>query len=200
MNATATGSLSDKDWVKKIMDGDRDAASLLIRHTDKLVAQIVYKMVGNHPERKDLIQDVYLKTFKNLPRFRFQCKLSTWVAQISYNTCLDHLQKSRPQPARLPLDQDEQESNQAAVETSQDSLDASQLLSHKQRVEILEATSASLPPIYHTLITLFHKQELSIEEISEITELPAGTIKNYLFRARKVLKERLLNQYKKEDL
>ena len=57
-----------------------------------------------------------------------------------------------------------------------------------------------LSPIYKTLIMLYHNEELSYEEISQITELPEGTVKNYLFRARKALKERLLVKYKKEEL
>jgi len=192
--------LSDRDVVKKIMDGDRHAATLLVRRTEKLVAQIVFKMLGNHPDRKDLTQDIYLKTFRYLPRFRFQCKLSTWVAQISYTTCLDHLQKYRPELITISAGEELLLSNTCAQEIAGDIPDASQLLSIKERSEILEELSTRLPPVYRTLITLFHKEELSVEEIRDITGLPVGTVKNYLFRARKVLKESLLNHYSKEDL
>lgn len=182
------------------MDGDRHAATLLIRHTEKLVAQIVFKMTGNHPDRKDLIQDIYLKTFRYLPRFRFQCKLSTWVAQISYTTCLDHLKKYRPELIAIPADDESLPGNISTAKISREALDAGELLSVKERSEILERLNAALPPVYRTLITLFHKEELSIEEITDITGLPTGTVKSYLFRARKVLKERLLYQYSKEDI
>jgi RNA polymerase sigma factor (sigma-70 family) len=188
--------LTDEDMIKKIMDGDRHAATLLIRHTEKLVTHIVYKMISDPAVRKDLVQDVYLKTFRYLPRFRFQCKLSTWVAEIGYTTCYDYLKKYRPALTEIPGDDDalpEQQVNRAA-------LDSSQQLSAKERSEILERLSSTLPPVYRTLITLFHKDELSIEEIMKITGLPAGTVKNYLFRARKLLKERLLDHYSKEDL
>lgn len=180
--------------VKKIMEGDRHAAAALIRSTEKLVAQIVFKMVGNHPDRRDLAQDIYLKTFRYLSRFRFQCKLSTWVAQISYTTCLDHLEKYRPELTAIPTDAE------LLSEFSRETPDASHAISVRERSEILERLSAALPPVYRTLITLFHKEELSIEEITAITGLPAGTVKNYLFRARKMLKELLLNQYSREDL
>lgn len=189
--------LSDRDLVKRIMEGDRHAAALLIHRTEKLVAQIVFKMLGNHPDRKDLTQDIYLKTFRYLPRFRFQSKLSTWVAQISYTTCLDHLKKYSPEQVVLPADE---ELLADPIATREVSKDASQLLAIKERAEILERLTADLPPVYQTLVTLFHKEELSIEEIMDITGLPSGTVKNSLFRARKVLKERLLNQYSKEDL
>lgn len=182
------------------MEGDRHAATLLIRGTEKLVANIVFKMINNYADRKDLMQDIYLKIFRYLPKFRFQSKLSTWVAHISYTTCLDHLQKYRPELISIP-DDDKLLSHEVGwQEISKDVLDASQLLSVKERSEILEKLSATLPPVYRTLITLFHKEELSIDEIMNITELPAGTVKNYLFRARKVLKERLLDYYSKEHL
>lgn len=187
--------LSDEDMIKSIMEGDRHAASLLIRDTEKLVTHIVCKMITSPSDRKDLMQDIYLKTFRYLPGFRFQCKLSTWVAQISYTTCFDHLKKKR-ELIDLP-GEDEDDPHQQIRE---DTLDASQQLSIKEKSEILESLSVTLPPIYRTLITLFHKDELSIDEITSITGLPVGTIKSYLFRARKMLKERLLDYYSKEDL
>lgn len=176
------------------MEGDRHAATLLIRGTEKLVAGIVFKMISNPSDRKDLIQDIYLKIFRYLPKFRFESKLSTWVAHISYTTCVDHLEKYKPEPIDLPDDDFREVTWQEGIR------DASQLLSIKERSEILEKFSAALPPVYRTLISLFHKEELSIEEIMAITGLPAGTVKNYLFRARKILKEKLLDHYSKEHL
>ncbi|MFX1702333.1 RNA polymerase sigma factor [Chitinophaga sp. CC14] len=186
--------------IKKIMEGDRHAATLLIRSTEKLVANIVFKMINNYADRKDLMQDIYLKIFRYLPKFRFQSKLSTWVAHISYTTCLDHLQKYRPELIDIPDDDEWLLREIAWQKINRETLDASQLLSVKERSEILEKLSATLPPLYRTLITLFHKEELSIDEIMNITGLPAGTVKNYLFRARKILKERLLDYYSKEHL
>lgn len=176
--------LSDEEMIQKIMEGDRHAATLLIRVTEKLVAHIVFKMINDPSDRQDLMQDIYLKTFRYLPKFRFQSKLSTWVAQISYTTCFDYLKK-RQQELDLP------------DETAQEP--EFKLVTKEQSV-ILDKLSNELPPVYRTLITLFHKYELSIEEIMQITGLPAGTVKSYLFRARKQLKEKLLNNYSKDDL
>jgi RNA polymerase sigma-70 factor (ECF subfamily) len=173
---------SDEEIIKKIMEGDRHAATRLIRDTEKLVAHIVFKMINDPSDRNDLVQDIYLKTFRYLPKFRFQSKLSTWVAKISYTTCFDHLRK-RQLVIDLPEIQEEQDT-----------------VIIKEKAAILERVSHALPPVYRTLITLFHKEELSIDEIMQITGLPAGTVKNYLFRARKMMKEKLLNHYSKDDL
>jgi RNA polymerase sigma factor (sigma-70 family) len=191
--------LSDIDLVRKIIGGDRYASALLIRNTEKLVAQIVFNMARNPADRKDLMQDIYLKAFKNLPNFRFRCKLSTWIAQIGYNTCIDYLEKQKAVLLDFSSGEDSN-MNQTWEKLSADGIGAEQLLVNKEKAEILNKIVSELPPVYHTLITMFHKEELSIEEISEITGLPDGTIKNYLFRARKALKENLLRHYKKEDL
>jgi len=193
-------SITDKELVASIMNGDRHAATKLVRNTEKLVVQIVYKMLGNSRDRKDLIQDVYLKTFRNIPKFRFQCKLSTWVAQISYTTCLDHLQKMRPHLVENYDDENSYAGGLAEAQWIEGPRNPSQVLAAKERAAILENACTELPVIYNTLITLFHKQELSLEEIAEITNLPIGTIKNYLYRARKILKQRLLTNYTKEDI
>ena len=73
-------------------------------------------------------------------------------------------------------------------------------LYEKQRAEIVRAEIERLPPVYRTLITLYHNEELTYEEIKQITSLPDGTVKNYLFRARRALKDGLLRQYKKDEI
>ena len=78
--------------VKRVLHGDTNAFST-IKNTEGLVTQIVYKMIPNSEDRKDIAQEVYLKTFQNLKSFRFQSKISTWIAQITYNTCLNFLDK-----------------------------------------------------------------------------------------------------------
>jgi len=182
------------------MEGDRHAATSLIRGTEKLVAQIVFKMLRHPADRKDLFQDIYLKTFKSLPRFRFQCKLSTWVAQISYSSCLDFLQKMKPGLLGDLGNEIPEEERFAQAQWIDRPNNPDQVLTNKERAAILGEACAKLPEVYNTLVTLFHKEALSLEEISAITDLPVGTIKSYLFRARKMLKDQLLKRYSKEEL
>ena len=196
-------NLTDRNLVDKVLSGDTNAFGIIIKDTEKLVAQIVFKMINNPEDRKDLAQDIYLKVYKNLPAFQFQSKLSTWIAQVGYNACYDHLRKKK---LVLP---DEINKEENVSENVLDSL--SQVFSPKQNdsyaginqkelLKILQAEVENLSPVYKTLIGLYHQEELSYEEISQITGLPDGTVKSYLFRARKKLKETLLLHYKKEDL
>ncbi len=189
MHALNGNTLTDHQLVEQVLRGDTRAFAVIIQHTEGLVARVVFGMVRHGEDRKDLVQDIYLKAFQYLPGFRFQSKLSTWIARIAYNTCINYLDKKQ----LLPLP-DGPEAELPEDET------ATAALSRKQLQGILQAGIARLPPVYQTLITLFHQQECSYGEIGEITGLPEGTVKNYLFRARKALREDLLLTHKREAL
>jgi len=169
-----------------------------------MVAQIVFKMISNPDDRKDIAQDIYLKAFKNLSSFKFQSKLSTWIARISYNTCLDYLRRKKlilPGSLFEESEPDDDVLDSLKNRSLTDhGIETDILITQKALSAILKAEIEKLPPLYKTLITLYHNEELSYEEIGQITGLPSGTVKNYLFRARKTLKNSLLRNYKKEDL
>ncbi len=192
----------DQHLVDKILGGDTEAFRVVIKNTEGLVTQIIFKMVNSIEDRRDLAQDIYLKAFNNLSTFKFQSKLSTWIGRIAYNTCLNHLEKKKLVVIEHADGQTQEEllevlSNQGR--SNIESTTESQIF-RKQLSVILQTEMEKLAPLYKTLITLYHQEELSYEEISQITNLPMGTVKNYLYRARKALKNRVLLKYKKEEL
>ena len=194
MTWTKTGNSDlDKYLVNGVLSGNRSAFATIIKDTEHLVAQIVCRMIGNAEDRKDLAQEIYLKVYKSLRGFRFQSKLSTWIAQVAYNTCFDHLRK-RQLVLTDELIKEEKEANNGPAEETIFSME------QKELVSILNKGIQQLPPVYQTLITLYHKEEMSYTEITQITGLPEGTVKSYLFRARKTLKETLVLNYQKEDI
>jgi RNA polymerase sigma factor (sigma-70 family) len=185
--------------------GESNAFETIIKSTEGLVAQIVFRMIINAEDRKDIAQDVYLKAFSKLEGFKFQSKLSTWIAQIAYNTCLNYLEKKKL--VLLSGDSHNEEENieeglEGLIHKSAHPLnnEAEKRIFQKELSAILLSEIENLSPIYKTLITLYHNEDLSYEEIAQITELPAGTVKSYLFRARKTLKENILAKYKKDEL
>lgn len=95
MNYRNGNNFTDKYLVQKVLGGDTAAFSTIIKNTERLVAQIVFKMISNREDREDIAQDIYLKTFKKLESFEFHSKLSTWIGQIAYNTCLNYLKKKK---------------------------------------------------------------------------------------------------------
>jgi RNA polymerase sigma factor (sigma-70 family) len=203
MNSETDNNQEDQLLVSRVISGDTDAFRLIIKNTEGLVAQIVFKMIPNNEDRKDIAQDIYLKAFQSLSGFRFQSKISTWIARIAYNSCLNCLKKKK---LILP-------SNNSDGEFTDDEIlemignknrqlvnETENALFHKELSEILKTEIGRLSVLYRTLITLYHNEELSYAEIAQITDLPEGTVKNYLFRARKILRENILLTYKKEAL
>lgn len=192
----------DQLLVEKVLRGDTGSFAVIIKKTERLVAQIIFKMITFPEDRKDLAQEVYLKVYKNLKGFQFQSRLTTWIAQITYNACINHLRKKK---LVLVDDGATIERENEVIETLQNKWhagrnDSEAFLFNKELAQILQAEIEKLPPLYRTLITLFHNEELSYIEIVEITGLSEGTLKSYLFRARKKLRENILLHYKKEAL
>ena len=201
MNDINENNRTDHILVERVLSGDTNAFSIIISNTERLVAQIVFKMIRNNEDKKDIAQDIYLKTFHKLGTFKFQSKLSTWVAQVAYNTCLNYLERKQ-----LVLLSNFHSDNETADERlgnpkiESEYYDTESAFFKNELSQILKSETDKLPPLYKTLITLYHNEELSYAEITQITELPEGTIKSYLFRARKTLKDNLLKNYKKEEL
>jgi RNA polymerase sigma factor (sigma-70 family) len=182
------------------LGGDLQAFSGIVAMTEGLVAQIVYQLIAHEEDRRDVAQDVYLKVYQHLKGFRFQSRLSTWVGQIAYNTCISRLQKKKT-PLFLPPEHPDEDGGEGGFHAALRATDETdRLLLQKELKSLLQAEIGRLPPIYQTLIGLFHQEELSYLEIARITALPEGTVKSYLFRARKQLKETVLANYKKEKL
>ena len=189
--------LSDQRLVTAVLNGDRDAFGLIIKKTEGLVAQMTFKMINSPGDRKDIAQDVYLKAFKNLRGFKFQSKLSTWIGQIAYNTCLHYLEKKK----LVLIDNFGEDGEIPKNNFSKDVRnDTEEKLFSKELADMLHTEIEQLKPLYKTLISLYHQEELSYAEIAEITSLPEGTVKNYIFRARKILKENILLKHKRNEL
>jgi RNA polymerase sigma-70 factor (ECF subfamily) len=122
-----------------------------------------------------------------LASFQFKSKLSTWIANIAYNTTVSYLQKKK-----IPIIEIAKTTEDKFIVPENPEVETIKT----EAVEILNAEIAKLPPLYKTLITLYHLEELPNKEISEITNLPEGTIKSYLYRARQILKDNINHQYK----
>lgn len=187
-----------RDWkpiIQKILSGDTDAFRFIIDDHQRLVMHIVFRMVNNPADREDVSQDIFVKIFQNLKRFKFQSKLSTWIGTIAYNHCVNYLQKKK-----VPLFEDMQPEGSTIHDIGEQQ---SSPLNDAEQQDIfhkLEQEIDKLPVHYRTIMTLYHVDELSYAEIGEITGLPEGTVKNYLFRARKIMRKQLSGKYQQEEL
>jgi len=206
---THTENFDEQTIVRQILSGDTETFRQIIQQYQKLVSHIVFRMVSHGTDREELCQEIFIKVYRHLASFKFQSKLSTWIGRIAYNTCINFQKKKKA------LLFDDIFFEQAANENSSDSESAltyySEGFAEKPQTQdaemhaselqsIIENEIIKLPSQYRALVTLFHVDELSLKEISEIMGMPEGTVKNYLFRARKILKKRLLKKYQPEEL
>ncbi|MCB0291377.1 MAG: sigma-70 family RNA polymerase sigma factor, partial [Calditrichaeota bacterium] len=172
----------------------------------RLVCHVVFRMVHNEEDREEICQDVFVKVYQNLSKFEQKSKLSTWIGRIAYNTCINYLKKKK-----VPLYEDLAPAESGESGSSQNKgsyLDrvpggaklADETVSDKEMYKFLHEEIAQLPVQYRAILTLYHMDDLSYQEIGEIMSLPDGTVKSYLFRARKLLKERIIEKYPAEEL
>jgi RNA polymerase sigma-70 factor (ECF subfamily) len=181
--------------VKKTLADNKKAFESIIERHQRLVSHIVFRMIQNASDREDVCQDVFLKVYQNLRGFQFEAKLSTWIARIAYNTCLNYLEKKQ-----VPL-LDDLTTQEHTIETVSDcSVRPDEIVEGREVFSLLQNEIERMPVHYRTILTLYHLDQMSYKEIGEMMELPEGTVKSYLFRARRLLKERLLTKYQREDL
>lgn len=173
--------VDDRNLVRRIQDGDMHAFRYLIRQHERLVLHMLRRVVSHETDREELCQDVFLKVYNSLGTFSFQSKLSTWIASIAYRHALNHLRGKKMKMTDLPSD------DSAAVVISSETPES--VAAETDLNEHIRALIDRLPDQYRTIITLYHLEEMSYAEIGAIMELPEGTVKSYLFRARTILKE-----------
>ncbi|MFI5163467.1 MAG: RNA polymerase sigma factor [Sphingobacteriales bacterium] len=203
MNHCPLNGDEEKKLVEEVLTGNRYAFAKIIKHTERLVTLILFRMVANRADHKDLVQDVYLRAYDKLSTFQFRSRLSTWIGQITYHACLHYLEKKKLVLMEAAFSDTEGASSPLAQISDRTidpfSKEGETLLVGKELKHILQQAAEELPPVYRTLLSL-HQSGMSYEEMVQITGLPEGTVKSYLFRARKNLKEAILSKYRKEDL
>lgn len=185
--------IDDRTLVKNVMAGDMQAFRLLIHQHERLVAHMIGRIVKREEEVQELCQDVFLRIHDKLGEFNFQSKLSTWVATIAYRHAINHLRKEKMMFSDIP---DEESFSKSFIELD----NPESLTEDKDMDTFVLRLIEELPVQYKTVLTLYHVQNMTYPEICEITGMPEGTVKNYLFRARNLLKEKVKKYLSKEEL
>ena len=186
----ADGLGPDPDLVLRILEGNEALFEALVRRYQARVVAHVARMVGSREDALDLTQEIFLKVFGALDRYNPEFKFSTWLFRIAGNAAIDHLRKRRPRTVPLETP-DPDGSGPFQPEQRSTGLDPYGELRNAERGEAIRLAILELPADFRELIALRHFAGLSYEEIAEVKKLPLGTVKNKLFRARAVLKERL---------
>src|SRR2546425_4546462 len=185
------GALADGELVTSALSGREACFEELVRRYQRPIAAYVYRMVGNYDAALDLTQEVFIKVYNSLARYRSEFKFSTWIYKIAHNSAIDHLRRHavRDQALTSGIDSERRE---LAIESRR--LTPEQESEREERRSEIESVVRLLPSTYRELIVLRHSHDLSYDEIAEVTGLPLGTVKNRLFRAREAMRDHLLQR------
>jgi RNA polymerase sigma factor (sigma-70 family) len=177
--------MNDAELVNQILNGNENAFRFLVASNQRLVVHVVGRIVRQQEDVEDICQEVFMKVFRKIKKFRGDSRLSTWIATIAYNTSISHI-RNKNRKNEMDVDEDiilaYEKSDDGRVQEIVEKAEAKKLL-----FEMIE----KLPVNYRTVLTLFHLEEFSYKEIEVITGMPEGTIKSYLSRARSMLKKKL---------
>jgi RNA polymerase sigma factor (sigma-70 family) len=181
---------SDEQLIAQALKGDQKAyESLLVKHRSAIF-HVVSKIVRNHEESQDLVQETFMKAFNALESYRSEYRFSTWLYKIAANCAIDFVRKKRIEAMSLdrPI---ETKDGQVELELPDRTWDPEQDLVRKQKLQSIDQAIESLPDKYREVIIYRHRDDKSYEEIAGILKTPVGTVKARIFRARELLKKKL---------
>ncbi|MHB0972325.1 MAG: RNA polymerase sigma factor [Thermoanaerobaculia bacterium] len=182
--------MDDRTLVTRILAGERELFSELVRRYEKRVVNYVYRITHRYEEAHDLTQEIFVKVYMALDRYDPKFQFSTWIFRIAQNSAIDVLRKKNvPEVSLTTTPTDESKGRER--EFADPGVSPYRDLRNKQLSAAIDTAVAKLPADYRELIQLRHFGELSYEEIAAMKHLPLGTVKNKLFRARNLLKDAL---------
>lgn len=179
-------SIQDAAWVERALAGDERIYKLLMQKYERALYFFIVKMVRDREMIPDLIQEIFVKAFSNLSTFNPQYAFSTWLYRIATNHTIDYLRKKKLNTYSIdePISTKDGEMQ---IELPDNNFAADKDIQHKERSNLIAQAIDSLPEKYQMVIKMRHMEEKSYQEISEILDLPLGTVKAHIFRARELL-------------
>lgn len=181
-------ALYDYKLVRRALDDtDQKAyAELMGRYRDS-VYYMLLKMVNNKDDAEDLTVEAFGKAFKRLHQYTPNFAFSTWLFRIATNNCIDFIRRKRKNTFSIDQPMEDDEGGEMVMDLRSETLDPEEHIMKKQKIIMLRELVDKMKPRYRTLIEMRYFQELSYEEIADQLELPLGTVKAQLFRAREFL-------------
>ncbi|MDQ3491427.1 MAG: sigma-70 family RNA polymerase sigma factor [Acidobacteriota bacterium] len=177
---------SDGELIIDAIRGREDGFEELVRRYQRPITGYVFRMLGDYDSSLDVTQEVFIKVYNSLERYSSEYKFSTWLYRIARNAAIDHMRRNSINAQSLETENADG-TYQLQIESPNPSPEQDRERS-EWRTEIGEVVKR-LPSVYKELILLRHSQDLSYDEIADITGLPLGTVKNRLFRAREMMRE-----------
>jgi RNA polymerase sigma-70 factor (ECF subfamily) len=177
---------SDSAIIERAQGGDREAMNQLVMKYQARAYQFAYRLTGNQDDASDLVAETFVRVYTALPRFRRDAQFTTWLFRIVTNCFLDAKKKAGRKPTDQLEDSWVEAGAQSTIVAPEDPAEA---VERSEREEILQKGIEALPEHQRAMIVMFHVENLSYEDIAATLDLPIGTVKSRLNRARLALRE-----------
>lgn len=185
--------MDEKDLIAKSQDGNEEAYSILVERYITKVFNMAYSLTLNREVADDLAQEVFIKAYYALPKFKGKAAFSTWIHQITVNHTRDYLRKAS-RMRQVPF-----EETKADFSTHEDEVKKREIEEElAQKKKIVHEAIKTLPEKYRVILSLRDIQGLPYEEISRVLNISPGTVDSRLHRARKILKKKIIPFFEKE--
>ena len=182
--------IGDAECVKRFQRGDADSFEVLVRRHQKATFSLVYRLLGDYEEAAEVAQEVFLSAFKSIHQFRGDANFSTWLYRIAFNHASTRRKSLQlAQQRHVPLDGTELIGDGDAF------ADPEKTAQDRETQQRVQRALNSLPKDDAAIIILRDLQDAPYEEVAQMLEIPVGTVKSRLHRARRALKELLAPQY-----
>ncbi len=181
---------TDKELVRRIKKGDKQAFDLLFSRYQHKILNLVSRYLRDQQDVEDVTQEAFIKAFRALPRFRGESAFYTWLYRIAINTAKNHLVARSRRPPGVDVDVDDAEFMDG-TDVLRDSESPEAALSRDQLAKVINATLSELPDDLRSAVTLREFDGLTYEQIAEIMDCPVGTVRSRIFRAREAIDQRI---------
>lgn len=179
-------SLEDDKLVKRAIGGDEDAYTQLVDKYERALYFHILKMIKDKEQVEDLVQETFVKAFDNLNTYSTNYAFSTWLYRIATNHTIDYLRKKKLKT--LSIDEPMRtKDGEMDMQLEDESAGTDRDIIRKQRQKIVQNAIKNLPEKYRKVIEMRHMEEKSYKEIARVLDLPLGTVKAHIFRARELL-------------
>ncbi len=177
---------TDETIIEQVLNGNRNAYALLVDQYKDRVFSLIIGIVRNREAAEELAQDVFVKAYNSLKKFRREAGFSTWIYRIAYNTAISETRKKK----YIVKSFDEQLEKAASIQLT--ASEDEQIEENESKHKLLEQALTTLPPEDKLILMLYYFEEKSVEEISKATRLTTSNVKVKLFRLRNKLKELMM--------
>jgi RNA polymerase sigma-70 factor (ECF subfamily) len=170
--------------------GDRRAFAELVELYKDKIYHLGYRMLNQKQEAEDIVQETFLRVFMNLEKYDENQKFSTWIYRIATNLCIDRLRKRKPNYSIDAEMSDSEGTDWHSILSSDEAGPEEELILSETQLNIRDAIQ-TLPDKYKTVVVLRYLHDMSLQEISDVLEMPVTTVKTRVHRGREFLRKKL---------